>query len=204
MKRVAAFDFDGTITCKDTLFDFIEYSFGKWGLYRCLLLNACSLAMYKLGIISNEKAKERLLGSLLKGINDNDFTAMCRKYSLARVPQILKKETLEKIAKHKHEGDILVIVSASPEDWIKPWALSNGFSTVLATQLKRDNGTLAGTFATRNCHGKEKVNRIAAEFGDRANIYITAYGDSKGDSAMLEYADRGYLIKKNKWTEYKR
>ena len=91
MKRIAAFDFDGTVTNKDTLFDFIQYSFGRLGLYRCLLLNACNLTMYLLGIMSNEKAKEKLLGSILKGISDSDFAIMCKNYSLKRVPHILRR-----------------------------------------------------------------------------------------------------------------
>lgn len=203
MKRIVAFDFDGTITCSDTLFDFIKYTFGRCKLYKSLLLNAYNLLLFVLGIRDNEKAKEKLLGSLLRGIKERDFTTMCKKYSKNRIPQIIRKETYKKIEEHRQKGDILIIVSASPEDWIKPWALSNGFSHILATQLECKDGKLTGSFASKNCYGKEKVNRIIAEFSNRANIHITAYGDSNGDVDMLKYADEGYLIRKNKWINYK-
>ena len=202
MKRFAAFDFDGSITTKDTLFDFIIYTFGWGGLLRCLFLNTFNLALYALKMRSNEKAKEKMLGSLLKGIDVEHFVTMCAEYSRNRIPQILRSTTMERIAGHREKGDTLIIVSASPENWIKPWATEAGFTLVLATKLEEKKGVLTGKFASRNCYGKEKVNRIAAYITNREEIHLTAYGDSSGDTAMLEYADEGWLLKEGLWTKY--
>ncbi|MBQ8542014.1 MAG: haloacid dehalogenase-like hydrolase [Bacteroidaceae bacterium] len=204
MRKIAAFDFDGTITCKDTLFDFIIYNYGSRGLLCCIIKNIFNLGLYAIGLRSNNEAKEKLLGTILRGASTEQFKTMCENYSLKRVPQIIRKETIEKINLHTAKGDTLVIVSASPEDWIKPWALSNGFSAVLATQLKRDNGTLTGSFASKNCYGEEKVNRLAMEFPYREDIEITAYGNSNGDIPMLKFANEGFLIKNNKWQKFNR
>lgn len=194
MEKCTLFDFDGTITERDTLFDFIRFTHGKRDLMRCLLLNCWSLALYALKLRSNEKAKEELLSTILKGKDTSLFQAQCKRYCEERVPQILCEKAAGLIRQHKAAGDKLYIVSASPEDWITPWALANGFTGVIATQLEKKEGKLTGKFSSRNCYGEEKVNRLKKVFTPRENYYICAYGDSRGDKPMLGYADEGYFI----------
>lgn len=194
MEKCTLFDFDGTITERDTLFDFISFTHGKRVLMRCLLLNFWNLALYALKLRSNEKAKEKLLSTILKGKDASLFGEQCKHYCEERVPQILSKKAAGLIRQHKAAGDKLYIVSASPEDWIAPWALANGFTGVIATQLEKKGGKLTGKFSSRNCYGEEKVNRLKKVFNPRENYYIRAYGDSKGDKPMLGYADEGYFI----------
>lgn len=195
MKRYALFDFDGTITTKDTLFDFIRFTYGKSGLVKCLLLNVWNLSLYAARLRSNERAKEIMLATMLKGTDTAVFKEQCERYSMERVPQIIKEKTKEIIEKHKSAGETLFIVSASPENWIRPWAMKSGFTEVIATKLEEKDGVLTGSFASRNCYGVEKVNRLKEVFTDRQQVYITAYGDSSGDKPMLNYANHGVLIK---------
>ena len=195
MKRYALFDFDGTITTKDTLFDFIRFTYGKSGLVKCLLMNVWNLSLYAAKLRSNERAKEIMLATMIKGTNAAVFEEQCKRYSMERVPQIIKENTKEIIEKHLTAGETLLIVSASPENWIRPWAIKNGFTGVIATKLEEKDGVLTGKFASRNCYGEEKVNRLKEFFTDREQVFITAYGDSSGDKPMLNYANHGVLIK---------
>ena len=195
MKRYALFDFDGTITTKDTLFDFIRFTYGRSGLVKCLLLNVWNLSLYAAKLRSNEKAKEIMLATMIKGTNAAVFEEQCKRYSMERVPQIVRENTKEIIEKHQATGETLLIVSASPENWIRPWAMKNGFTEVIATKLEERDGALTGKFASRNCYGVEKVNRLKEFFTDREQVFITAYGDSNGDKPMLNYANHGVLIK---------
>lgn len=195
MRRYALFDFDGTITTKDTLFDFIRFTYGRSGLVKCLLLNMWNLSLYAAKLRSNEKAKEIMLATMIKGTSSAVFEELCKRYSMERVPQIIKENTKEIIEKHLTAGETLLIVSASPENWIRPWAMKNGFTGVIATKLEERDGALTGKFASRNCYGVEKVNRLKEFFTDRQQVYITAYGDSNGDKPMLNYANHGVLIK---------
>ena len=77
------------------------------------------------------------------------------------------------------------------EDWLKPWCDRIGVE-LLATKLFSLQGRLSGEFATPNCHGQEKVNRVLEhiKLSDYQAVY--AYGDSKGDEAMLAFADRAF------------
>ena len=73
--------------------------------------------------------------------------------------------------------------------------MKNGFTQIIATKLEERDGILTGKFASRNCYGVEKVNRLKEFFTDREREYLSAYGDSSGDKPMLNYANHGVLIK---------
>ena len=84
-----------------------------------------------------------------------------------------------------------IVVSASVENWVKPFLPQ---AEVLATKVETADGRLTGRFLTPNCYGSEKVRRIREVLtGARGQYHIIAYGDSRGDSEMLNYADEAYL-----------
>ena len=91
--------------------------------------------------------------------------------------------------------DKVIIVSASIENWILPWAEKEGIEIVLATQIEvNEEERLTGYFSSPNCYGKEKVKRILEMYPNRENYILIAYGDSSGDFDMLSFADNGYII----------
>ena len=86
------------------------------------------------------------------------------------------------------------MVTASPENWVS--RLAPDFK-VLGTKMQFSKDGFTGHFLTRNCYGKEKVKRILAAYPEleslRNDSHITAYGDSKGDAAMLAFADEKHF-----------
>ncbi|RYE16908.1 MAG: HAD-IB family hydrolase, partial [Sphingobacteriales bacterium] len=92
------------------------------------------------------------------------------------------------LAMHKQNGTKVVVVSASAENWVKPFCEEHQL-ICMGTKLEVDaNGLLTGKLTGVNCNAAEKVNRIKCEFdpADFENIY--AYGDSNGDKEMLAIA----------------
>ena len=158
MKKYALFDFDGTITTKDTLFDFIKYTYGKCGLIKCLLLNVWNLFLYAVGLRSNGRAKEIMLATMIEGTSTKVFKEHCERYSVERVPQIIREDTKAIIEKHRSAGETLFIVSASPENWIQPWA----------TLLHRFCQNTASKFA-RSC----SRNRCIKEYPSMSTVSRT-------------------------------
>lgn len=192
-KSIALFDFDGTITKKDSLKEFLIYSFGYKKYFLALIILSPILILYILKVIPNYKAKEILFQYFFKNMSEKEFLEKSFNYSLNSVDLITKDIALKKILWHKNRGDRLIIISASIEEWIKPWAIKNGFETVLGTKLEIINNQLTGKFSNKNCYGIEKVNRIKKYIPDYKNFYFYAYGDSRGDKELLEFADDGYL-----------
>lgn len=191
MSKIAFFDFDGTITTKDTLIEFIKYTSGKSGLYKGFLFHLPMLIGYKAGIISNQKAKESILRHFYKNTSIEEFNQLSTNFSTDIVPTIIRAQALEEIKILMAQGFELVIVSASPENWIAPWAKTVGF-TVLGTVLEASDGKITGKIEGFNCYGEEKVRRIKGKYNLAAYTTIYCYGDTKGDLPMLALADTSY------------
>ena len=185
---IAAFDFDGTITTKDTLFHFIKYSFGWPKFIIGLLMFVPTFISYLLKKITNSEAKEVLFAIFFKNMTIEKFDELCNSYQ-QNISQILNKQAIEKINWHKSQNHQLIIVSASIENWIAPWALSYGFERVISTKIEVKNNKLTGRFFTKNCNNIEKVNRLLADFPERHSYVLYAYGDTTGDAELLELAD---------------
>ena len=60
-KTIVFFDFDGTITTKDSLAEFIKYAVGTKKYYLGLLIQSPMLIAFKLKLMANDKAKSHFL-----------------------------------------------------------------------------------------------------------------------------------------------
>lgn len=191
MRVLALFDFDGTITTRDTLAEFIKFVVGKPKYYYGLGANFYLLLGYKLGFIPNYKAKEQLLVYFLKDWYCNDFQEITEQFTERIIGEMIKKEALERIRWHQKQGHKIVVVSASMECWILGWCKQMKIE-LIATKLAIKDNKLTGKFLTKNCYGKEKVRRIREKYNLNEFDLIYAYGDSKGDKDMLLLADKAF------------
>ena len=185
---IAFFDFDGTITEKDTLLEFIRFSKGNARFNLGFLLSSPWLIAYKLRLISNQRAKERILTFFFGRCPVNTFSAYCDRFSAEILPGLIRPGALVEISRLKEAGADVIIVSASPENWIRPWATAMQV-TLLATRLEVSGNRLTGRIEGANCHGEEKVRRIRDAYQLKEYSQVYAYGDTKGDLPMLALAD---------------
>ena len=191
-ETIAVFDFDGTITRKDSLLEFIKFSKGERHFYFGFFLFSPLLIAIKLKLYPNWKAKQNLFSYFYKGISVEKFNDWGKDFS-SEIDEIARPKAMETIKSHKENNNKTIIISASIENWIKPWAEKIGIETVLATKIETDkNGLLTGRFLTKNCYGQEKVNRLLEVFPDRNNYKFIAYGDSRGDKELIKFADKGF------------
>jgi phosphatidylglycerophosphatase C len=191
MSIIAFFDFDGTITTKDSFGDFIQYAVGKSAYYFGLLLKSPILIAYKLKLIPNYIAKEKLFMHFFKGWETRTFQKLADKYSIEHIDKITRPKAIERIKWHKQQKHKVVIVSASLESWLKEWCINYDLD-LIATQLETQDGKITGKFATKNCYSTEKVNRIKEKYNIKNYSKIYAYGDSAGDKEMLNLANEKF------------
>ena len=184
---LALFDFDGTITTDDSLIKFIRFVVGDTKFIWGMTLLSPMLTAYKLKLIPNYKAKQWMLSYFFKGVNEQQFLKVAEEYSLKHIDTILRPKAMEKIAWHKEQGHKIVIVSASIECWLKPWCDKNDLD-LIATKLEIQDGIVTGKFLTKNCYGIEKANRVQEQYNLSDYDHIYAYGDSRGDTELLELA----------------
>ena len=189
MKKIYAFDFDGTLTTKDTLIEFIRYAKGSMDLGLGFLRYAHLLVLMKLGLYPNYKAKQKVFAYFFKDTTLDDFNALCKEFA-ASSSHLLRPNAIEAIDLATKEGSEVLIVSASIDNWVQPFFPQ---VMVLGTQIEVIDGKLTGRFMTKNCYGQEKVNRILSLHPNRQEYNLTAYGDSRGDREMLAFADESYF-----------
>lgn len=189
MKRIAAFDFDGTITRKDTLIEFLRFAGGSARFYAVFALYSPLLVLMKLKLYSNHKTKEKIFAHYFKGMPIAQFDDLCRRFYEQKGQSLIYADAKAQIAKHKEQGDEVVIISASIENWVRHFADALKADKLLATQVEVQEGKLTGRFLTANCYGKEKVKRLLSIYPERERYYLIAYGDSRGDRELLQFAD---------------
>jgi phosphatidylglycerophosphatase C len=194
VRNLALFDFDGTLTKRDTFLEFIKYSRGSSLFFLGFLSISPLLVFYKLGLLKNWRLKQIVLRLFFGGTSVAEFQNWCNSFAVNKVPQFIREEAFERIKYHKSRGDDIYVVSASAENWVKPYCESVSVYCI-ATKLVVNGGKISGEIDGRNCYGNEKVKRIKAQLDvDKFNS-IFAYGDSEGDKEMLELADYPYYRK---------
>jgi phosphatidylglycerophosphatase C len=186
-QKLVLLDFDGTLTKKDTLFEFIRYYHGTLKFVAGFLLLSPMLVLFKVGLIANDRAKQITLQFFFGNIPANAFNKTCGDFAQKIVPTLIKSSALQLLKIERQNNSTLVVVSASPENWVKPWCDTQQLLCI-ATRLEVKDNKITGNIEGKNCFGKEKVNRIKEQFSLTDFKVIAAYGDSKGDREMLALA----------------
>ena len=180
-KGIAFFDFDGTITTTDSFFRFLLFCFG----WKAVLGKATSiipiLFSYFFKFCDNETAKQSITSTFFRGMSEERFDSLCKQFAEQEIDKILRPKAIERIKWHKEQGHELYLVSASFTKYLKHFAEKYDM-TVIATEIEVVDGKLTGWFATRNCWGPEKIERINEAVPDLDTYDDTyGYGDSIGD-----------------------
>ena len=191
-KEIYAFDFDGTLTRRDSFIAFLCHARQTRRVVAWLALHAPLLAAAKLGLYPAGKAKERVFAHFFAGTSERDYEE-CGMAFAARNRALLRPAGIRAVGKAVEDGATVLIVSASQRQWVAPFFAEYGSAvTVVATEPEIRNGRLTGRFATPNCKGAEKVRRILGLFPDRESYRLTSFGDSRGDREMLAMADEAH------------
>ena len=188
---LALFDFDGTITRRDTLFELIKFQKGIVHFYLGIAWLSPLLILHKLHLLSAQSAKEVVLSFFFCGQPQLVFQQSCDRFISEALPKLLKKEALHAIQKHKQNNDRIIVVSASAYNWIEGWCQAMNIELV-ATKLEFKEGRFTGKLASPNCNGLEKVNRIKSYINVNEFSTVYAYGNSKGDLPMLQLAAKKF------------
>ncbi|WPL19665.1 HAD hydrolase, family IB [Thiorhodovibrio winogradskyi] len=188
---VAAFDFDGTISTRDTFLPFLFRAFG-WVRVLSVLLPLAGEGLRVLrGRASRDAFKARLIARLFTGVPVSAITPHGPRHAEA-IRRWLRPRALARIEWHRAQGHRLVMVSASLELYLRDLAADLGFQDLLCTQLGQEGACFDGRMAGGNCRGAEKVKRLETLLGDLSQLEIHAYGDSDGDREMLEIAQHPF------------
>ena len=191
---IVAFDFDGTLTIRDSFTAFLRWRAGRRGWARGLVKMAPALAAY---------ARHRDRGALkaasvaefLAGIARTDLEADAQRFADESWERFMRPDALACWNDWGERGAHRVIVTASPETTVAPFARRLGADALLGTPLVFDaDDRVTGAFAGPNCRAAEKVRRLEAAYGPGTRL-AAAYGDTSGDTEMIAIAEvKGFRV----------
>ncbi|MEM6763862.1 MAG: HAD-IB family hydrolase [Bacteroidota bacterium] len=186
--KLVLFDFDGTITQKDTLFEFFRFTHGKDRFIGGLILNVHILFLAWLRLYPRSMAKQKLLNHFYKGWTREDLFDAGKLYFHKVIHFITYEDAMKQLKAYLDDEARIIVVSASLDVWVKPFCDYYDIECI-GTRLQYNAGIYEGSFATPNCNGKEKVKRIKEMVDISQYEPVIAYGNSSGDKAMLALAD---------------
>ncbi len=188
LPKLALFDLDGTLISADSMVEFIRFTCGSGALYKSYLLLSPMLFMYKAGFIKNDEAKLRLLNWHFKGWGKEKLESLGRDFCREKLPSFFRPTALKRLNWHKENGDTISVVTSSLYWWVQPWCENQGIHCI-ATLPAFENQQFSGHLATPNCYGEEKQKRVYEKFSRDAFSEVWAYGDTQGDTEMLDSSD---------------
>ncbi|MES2833893.1 MAG: HAD-IB family hydrolase [Pseudomonadota bacterium] len=185
---VVAFDFDGTLTVRDSFTAFLRWRAGPGGWTLGLVKMAPAIAAYARhrdrGILKAVSVAE-----FLKGAPRQTLEADAERFASEHWDRFMRPDALANWNAWGRRGAHRVIVTASPETTVAPFARRLNADALLGTPLVFDDqDRVTGAFAGPNCRAAEKVVRLQAAYGPDIRL-AAAYGDTSGDTEMLAIAD---------------
>jgi phosphatidylglycerophosphatase C len=187
-RPLVAFDFDGTLTSRDSFTAFLRWRFGARDYAAGMLSLAPFAARYVLDR-DRGRLKAAVARRFLAGMPRAELEAWAQTFASEQGRALLRPDALRAWRRWQSDGARLVIVTASPETLVGPIARGLGADLLLGTRLAFDaDGRVTGDFDGENCRGAEKVKRLRQAFGDEIRLEA-AYGDTDGDAEMLALAE---------------
>ena len=197
-RAAAAFDFDGTLTRRDTLLPFLASIAGPRALAGALTADVPRLGLAAAGRGDRDATKARLLRRLLQGRPYDEVEAGGRRFGARIASSWISPELRERLAWHRSRAHEIVIVSASLEVYLLEVARVLPIDCVLSTRLEVDEqGRCTGRMLGANCRGPEKAARLTAHLGDGGRL-LWAYGNSRGDDEMLALARHPVRVRRGR------
>jgi phosphatidylglycerophosphatase C len=193
-RPLVAFDFDGTLTVRDSFTGFLRWHAGRAG-FAVGLARLAPAALAYLIHRDRGRIKAAAVRVFMGGAPRDRLEAEARAFAAAATPKLLRPDALGAWASWRAQPVRLLIVSATPSLILAPFAQALGADELIATELAFDAQDRAtGAFATPNCRGPEKVRRLKARFGPDVRLEA-AFGDTAGDREMLQIAETaGYRV----------
>lgn len=195
MVELAAFDFDRTLTRRDTFVPFLRFVAGRRALAAAGL---AAIAQTRRSPLWRDRLKADLCRAVFRGRHRAELADAGASYARTVVASGLRRDTVERVRWHQSHGHVVVVVSAGLDTYLSPVAEQLGLDAQLSTTLAFDDaGRATGDLIDGNCRGAEKARRLEAWYEHTGRPdRLWAYGDSQGDTELLAMADRPVRVRR--------
>lgn len=201
--KLAIFDFDETLTWRDTTVYFLRYYAGSPRTYFAFLINLPSIVMAMNGFAEWKKAKEKIFKNIFGSHTPQMVQEYGESFANHEIPNMLIAPVWDELNRLRNEGYEILLLSASCSIWLKHWCDKENIA-LLCSELEVKNGRFTGKLKGENCYGPEKANRLNQAYNLDQISSIVAYGNHPSDFYYMNLAHKAYLVKGNKIIPYEK
>ena len=180
-KDIVVFDFDGTLSASDSNYEFFKYCFKHsirpWLFLPCVIFASVVAIFNHKAIWWRETIRNFITPKMVNDFSNN-------------VIELHKQNRFgwakDQVAKEKKAGNIVLLISASPDYLIPELVADMKFDGVLCSKMKKDKPYKYKFL----CWGRNKVvamDKWAMEHKIIPNV-VRAYSDSVNDMPIMEIA----------------
>lgn len=200
-RSYAFFDLDHTLLPFDTQALFCNFVLHRrpWRFFLHLLFLPFALGR-ALRLVSTTTAK-RAFNSYLWGMPADELRALASEFARTGVEKWAYPELRAEILRHKHQGRILVLNTASPDFYAHDIGRALGFDHCVATYFPlNERMSLLPRLPRGNNKRDAKITAMCAdvpgvlELPDDARARSWAYSDSHADLPLLEFAGQAIVV----------
>ena len=194
--NLALFDFDGTITDRETFGAFIRFATPPRRRVLGAPFFAPLVAGYRLGWVSGNAIRASVVRFGFRGLHADTVRQAGWHFAEKTLPAIVRPTALERIRWHQAQGDKVLVVSGALDVYLAPWCERQGLE-LICSRLQAENGVLTGRFLGPQCVSAEKCRRVREVCAPEHFPTVYAYGDTREDFDMLAMAQRKFY----RWQE---
>lgn len=202
IRRVAAFDFDGTVSRRDTLVPFVARVAGPpRSVAGSVGAGWSAVVRRRFDPRDRDQLKDHMVQRLLAGHAEREVERDAGLYAAKLLDGSMRPDMVDQVRRHVAAGHETLFVSASLAYYLRPIARHLGMTDVIGVELEVVDGALSGSLMGPNVRAAEKEVRLrrwlgVSEHGPMAGVELWSYGNSSGDHELLAMADHAYWLGK--------
>jgi HAD superfamily hydrolase (TIGR01490 family) len=193
MKKIAVFDFDGTMIKQDSMvlffFAYFDFKIRYLPVFFKILFGAVK---YMLRLESQLSFKQKYINTAIKYAKKNGSHQLAKDFSDLLLRKV-SAQALEWIKKLRSQGYELVLLSASIDIYLEKVYKELGFAHLICTNVYEEDGDY---LIKKNCYGPHKVEMLRDYYqGDKIDWESSyCFTDGSSDKGLLDLFGHPYII----------
>lgn len=201
MTNLAIFDLDYTLTKRGTWGRFVLKNLRFRPQYWLPFAYGTARAQlrYKRGKSDRCSVKQEMMRWSMVGKTKDDVIRMAEDFADKEINKGMRPGAIRALELHRDKGDAIIIASAAVCVIVDAMAQRLDIDHWVSTEMKWENGRLAAGFASENCYGSKKLERIEMLLAENPELkqnhtHITMYTDSYSDIELLRFSDKAVAV----------